>query len=110
MKKLLAVIISTFLAGCASVGDKAQSIATAKETFAVCRAADTATTLVILHHGGAELNPIMAPLVHSPLLFMAVQIAAVVVVWHYWDSMTVETKGILNVVGCLPAAHNLGQL
>lgn len=106
MKRLTAAIMMLFAAGCATI----ERAATAKETFVVCRAVDVATTLYIVGHGGTELNPIMAPLVHNPALFIGVQAVVVMFAWSWWDRLTPTERGVVNVVNCVPGIHNLGQL
>lgn len=47
-----------------------------------CAFADTATTLVAVGRGAVEGNPVLAPLLAiSPLLFVAVRLGAVGLVW-----------------------------
>jgi hypothetical protein len=101
-------VLCAFLAGlygCATIGEAM----TAKETFAVCRALDTVTTLKIVAEGGRELNPLMRFALKSKLAFVGVQVAAVAVVWHYWPQMGIESKAAVNLIGCVPPLHNLRE-
>jgi hypothetical protein len=96
-----------FILGCAT----AERVATAPETFAVCRAADVVTTLQIVKHGGIEMSPLMKPLLaQGAAPFIAVQIAATWLVLHYWNEYATPTKVALNGISCLGPAHNLGQI
>ena len=47
---ILALLLIGALSGCATVGTK--------ENFALCQAADAATTVLVLGKGGAEANPL----------------------------------------------------
>ena len=81
-----------------------------KETFAVCRALDVATTYSILQKGGTELNPIMASLMKAPVLYLSVQFLVVWYVTKHWEDLEKkEYKVALNTLNCIPALHNLGQ-
>lgn len=104
MKRLIILLI--FLNGCSTL----QTVATSKETFAACRTVDVATTLAIIHGGGHELNPLMAPLVAHPLAFIAFNVGLVYWVWTHWDQMGTSAKVTLNTAGCIAVPHNLGQL
>jgi hypothetical protein len=90
-------------AGCAA--------ATARETFAACRAADAALTLQIVHRGGAEVNPLMRSAIHAGApVFVAFQLVVTALAWHYWSQLEDAGRGALNAISCVPAAYNLGQL
>lgn len=48
--RILALLLIGALSGCATVGTK--------EGFALCQAADAATTVLVLGKGGSEANPL----------------------------------------------------
>lgn len=101
--RIALLLLVSMLAGCAA--------ATAKETFALCRAVDTALTLQIVHHGGTEVNPLMHSAISAGApIFVALQVAVIVLVWHYWPQIEETGRSALNAISCVPAVYNLGQL
>lgn len=106
MTKSLLAALSLILAlnGCA--------VLTSKETFAACKVADVATTIFVLHKGGAEANPLMASVVaHWGYLgLIGVSAALVALVWYYHDSIPEPVMGAINVGQCGVVAHNVGVI
>jgi len=94
------------LAGCASLPQAASS----KETFALCQAADVATTAVLLGRGGfVEANPIMAALIKQGWIpFVTFKVALVWIMYQIDASPPVQTA--FNAVACLPVINNVGHL
>jgi hypothetical protein len=94
------------LAGCASLPQAASS----KETFALCQAADVATTAVLLSRGGfMEGNPIMASLIRQGWLpFIGFKAALVWVVYTF--EFTPNAQVAFNAIACAPVINNVGHL
>jgi hypothetical protein len=67
-----ALILALLVGGCA-VLEPVYDVASKPETFAVCKAADVATTVGILKAGGMEVNPVM----HALMGGCAVQLPSV---------------------------------
>lgn len=105
-----ALILLLLLSGCA-VLEPVYDVAGDKRTFALCKAADTATTVGILKAGGAEVNPVMKALLGSApynfIPFVAVSAALVGLVW--WIDQPEVTAGA-SLITCPVAAHNVIQL
>lgn len=106
MRKLLGVALISLICGCSTV----QTVATSRTTFATCRAADTVTTLAILHQGGHELNPLLKGLVAHPALFVLFNIVAVVVEWNVHKDLNPTERAALNVVSCVGPINNTAVL
>lgn len=97
------VMMLLMLAGCAST--KELSVG---EVAAGCKAADSASTLYLLRHGGQELNPVMDIFLRMGTVpFLAAQAAVVWAIWHYQDQMSPGQKSASIVVTCFPAVHNV---
>lgn len=84
-----------------------RSIITSPDTFAVCKAADVATTAVALNSGqfveaNLLLKPFIGPGHFLPLVFVSV--ALWYVIDHYANK---ETTAAANVITCGVAAQNL---
>lgn len=101
-KSIVIFALCLALTGCSTLQSK--------ETFATCRAVDVVTTLTIVGKGGVELNPVMAPLVANPVLFVALNGLLVWWVWQEHDKMTPEQKTVVNAAGCIGAVHNTAVL
>lgn len=109
--RALAIAVGIFLAAAIHFSDALIGATTAKETFAACRVADTASTIAILRAGGVEKNPIMAKAYQiSPLAFVAFQIALTVYVLYQWNEYGEGFKVALNAISCAPALHNAGVI
>ena len=97
----------TILFGCATVLDDVKGVASKKETVALCKAADVATTITALNAGSFhETNPIMKALMggaHGFMPFLAVSAAYVAVIWAI-DSPTVNM--VASGITCPVAARN----
>ena len=101
MKRLLCLLLSLSLIGCASI----KPIAESPETFAVCKAADIATTAAIINGGGHELNPIAKVLLtHNYIPLIA---ASVLIYWALKKYNEPTATTVANAVTCGVAAHNL---
>lgn len=88
-----------------------QQAPSSPDTFAACKAADAATTLKIIGHGGTELNPIASVFLHAGHVpFLLAEAGIAWLVWHYSDRLTEEQRVAVNVIGCAPAVHNVIQL
>lgn len=98
-------LIAILLCGCSSIPES-------KEAYALCRAADVGTTLVILENGGHEVNPIMKlALKGGPLMFISVQIALAYWIFSGWDEMSTEEKQTANAISCAaPIINSSGVL
>lgn len=92
------------LSGCATV----ETVATSSNTFAACRAADVGTTYYALHHGFAEINPIVKVLLaHGWVPYIAASIGA----WYLIDHLNNPNVTLAaNIVGCGAVVHNIGVL
>mgnify|MGYP001581942001 CR=1 FL=1 len=109
MRRLIAALFLLTLTGCATVGTK--------ETFALCQAADAATTVLVLGKGGAEANPLMGKIIAKAGFagLFAVKLALIALVWE-WATGQEDDKtmqGMLtaaNVVTCGVAIHNTNVL
>ena len=101
MKRLLCLLLSLSLIGCASI----KPIAESPETFAVCKAADIATTAAIINGGGHELNPIAKGLIgHSYIPLILVSVA----IYYALKELNEPKLNVAaNAVTCGVAAHNL---
>ena len=103
MKRLVLLLSLIALTGCATV----QEVASQKETVALCKAADVATTVTALKTGAFhETNPIMNALMHGAhgfAPFILVSAAWVGIVW-WFDSPKVNT--IASGITCPVAARN----
>lgn len=88
--------------GCAAI----QGVAESPETFAVCKAADVATTAVALSSGHfVEANPLAKVLLaHGYFPLIAVSVGMYLIIKHYNDSRLTMAA---NAVTCPIAAHNL---
>jgi hypothetical protein len=104
MKRTLAALALAFaLSGCATI----QTVASSKETFAVCQAVDVATTYVALTSkiGLVEGNPIMAAVLkHGWLPFIGFK---VFLVWAVYNAnFSPKAQTVANVVACAPGVWN----
>lgn len=83
-----------------------EEVVTSPTTFAVCKAADIATTAYIIEHGiGYESNPIVAAtLSHGYIPLIALSVGLWYLLKEY--NNPVATAGA-NIVTCGVAAHNL---
>jgi hypothetical protein len=104
MKRTLAALaLVCTLTGCATI----QTVASSKETFAVCQAVDAVTTYVALTSkiGFIEGNPIMAALLkHGWLPFIGFKVFLVWAVYQIDFSPPAQT--VANVVACAPGVWN----
>ncbi len=104
MKRTIAALALAFsLTGCATI----QTVASSKETFAVCQAVDAVTTYVALTSkaGFIEGNPIMAAVLkHGWFPFIGLKIALVWAVYNADFSPKAQT--VANAVACAPAVWN----
>jgi hypothetical protein len=83
-----------------------EEVVTSPTTFAVCKAADIATTAYVIEHGiGVESNPIVAStLAHGYIPIIALSVGLWYLLKEY--NNPVATAGA-NVVTCGVALHNL---
>lgn len=89
------------LSGCSTLG----TVASSKETFAYCQAADAVTTYAALSSGLMEANPVMAGLLgHGWLPFLVVKAALVWAVYKLDLPPAAQTA--VNVLACAPAVSN----
>ena len=105
-RPLAAIALCAALTGCASLPQAASS----KETFALCQAADAATTAVLLGRGGfMEGNPIMANLIRQGWIpFIGFKAALVWMVYQFQPAPNVQVA--FNAIACAPVINNLGHL
>ena len=104
MKRLICLLLSLSLVGCASINPIAES----PETFAVCKTVDIATTAAIINGGGHEMNPIAKALIgHSYIPLIAVSIGIYLILKEVNDP---QITTVANAITCPVAAHNLGVL
>ena len=99
----MAAVFCLSLTGCATI----QTVASSKETFAVCPAVDVATTYVALTSkvGLVEGNPIVAALLkHGWLPVIGLKVALVWAVYNANFSPAGQT--VANVVACAPGVWN----
>ena len=98
----MAAVFCLSLSGCATI----QTVASSKETFAVCQAVDAVTTYIgITKFGMIEGNPIMAALLkHGWLPVIAFKVALVWAVYNADFSPKAQT--VANVVACAPGVWN----
>jgi hypothetical protein len=92
------------LGGCATLSDE--------RVFHTCRALDTVSTIVILQHGGTELNPILAAVIHSggyPALIVA-EVGISYAVHKWWPGGSDGDHKLVNAVSCLPVPFNARSL
>lgn len=103
--KRLALIIAFLLAGCSTLEKP--------ETFAVCKAADVVTTVVAVHSGaGAEVNPLLKPIVGSMTKLTLGTVAPLIAVsfgiaWLVKQVNNPTVTAAATVATCGVAAHNL---
>jgi hypothetical protein len=111
-----AIVIYLIVVSLCFVGFIAQAVAQEVEqpiiesptTFAICKAADIATTAYILGNGGVELNPIVAWTLkagYAPLIVVSLGIW--LAMKHYG---TPAGNTVINVATCGVAIHNLVQI
>lgn len=104
--KLLLLCCLLLFSGCAIVGE-VKDVASKKETVALCKAADVATTITALNTGAFhETNPIMKALMtgaHGFMPFLVISAAYVAVIW-WIDNPT--TNMIASGITCPVAARN----
>jgi hypothetical protein len=96
-----ALVLALALSGCSTLG----KVASSKETFAYCQAADAVTTYAALSSGFIEANPAMAGLLgHGWLPFLVVKAA---LVWAiYKIDLPPAAQTAVNVLACAPAVSN----
>mgnify|MGYP001558600514 FL=1 len=103
----LLVVCSLAVGGCSTTAIK--EVATSPNTFVACRAVDVASTIGILRLGGAELNPILAPLLHAGFgPFIIAELVITVGIMSIWDQLSSPQKVIVNGLSCAPAVWNSG--
>lgn len=97
-----AALALSLLAGCATI----KEVAASPETFAVCKAADVATTAIALSSGHfVEANPLAKVLLaHGYFPLIAVSVGMYLIIKHYNDERLTMAA---NAVTCPIAAHNL---
>ena len=83
------------------------SVLESRKTMATCQALDTATTLQAVHMGAVETNPIIAPAVAHPVLFIALKGALAWFLWTHWDRIEPAGKATVSLVSCAAPAINL---
>lgn len=90
--------ILLLLSGCAS-----------EATFHTCRVVDTVTTIEILHHGGTELNPILAGVIHGVGYagLIGIELGIMYGVHRWWKHASDGQHVLVNAVSCTPAIFNL---
>lgn len=100
MKRLICLLLSLSLIGCASI----KPIAESPETFAVCKTIDIATTAVILSNGGVELNPIAKGLLaHGYIPIIAISVG----IYFLLKELNEPKLNVAaNAVTCGVSAHN----
>ena len=106
MKRIVAILLLFMVSGCATI----HPVASSRETFAACQAADAVTTYVALQKPGlVEGNPIMAKLIsHGWLPFLMFKAA---LVWYvYWLEASPSTQMVFNAIACAPVVHNTNVL
>ena len=102
MKTIAALLLALSLAGCAGLRESAEST----DTFAVCKAADIATTAYALRTGMfVEKNPLVSAVIsHGYFPLVAVSL----VIWYALDKWQNKTATLAaNAITCPVAAHNL---
>jgi len=98
----MAAVFCLSLTGCATI----QTVASSKETFAVCQAVDVATTYVgITKFGMIEANPIMAAVLKHGWL-PVIGLKAALVWWVYNANFSPAGQTVANVVACAPGVWN----
>ena len=104
MRKLIVILALIAMQGCATLQSK--------ETFALCKAGDVASTMAVLGKGGAEANPLMAAVINNwgYVGLIGVSVALVALVWKLHDQINPAVMTTLNVAQCGIVAHNLGVL
>jgi uncharacterized protein YceK len=101
-KRLIAAVFCLSLTGCATI----QTVASSKETFAVCQAVDVATTYIgITKVGLVEANPIMAAVLKHGWL-PVIGLKAALVWWVYNANFSPAGQTVANVVACAPGVWN----
>ena len=102
MKKLATLFLATYL-HCA----QAEDVVSSPTTFAICKAADIASTAYLLeNHLAVEGNPLVAELLQSgyfPLIILSVGI------WWFMKEHPEQkvANTAANVVTCVVAANNI---
>jgi len=83
-------------------------------SFATLQALDTASTMRALNRGGAEANPLVAPVVGSPAAFIGAKAAASALaivaterLWKDHRTLAIATMIGTNVGYSLVVAHNI---
>ena len=103
MKPLLILLLATSPAFAATT---LEEVATAPQTFAVCKAVDIASTAYLINTGiGVESNPVVTPLIvhgYFPLVVLSVG-----VYWLMQHYKSPTTNIVVNGVTCGVAASNL---
>jgi hypothetical protein len=109
MKKLLCTLLlaAASLTPAQAQTEQAVEILTSPETFAICKAADMASTAYLLSHGLAiEANPLVAWSLsvggYIPLIAVS---AGIYYALKHLDNPV--ATGAANAVTCTVAAHNL---
>lgn len=105
--RILALLLIAALTGCATVGTK--------ENFALCQAADAATTVLVLGKGGSEANPLMGKIIEKAGFagLFAVKFALIAIAWE-WATGREDDERVqagltaANLLTCGVAVHNAG--
>lgn len=98
--RMLLIVVLLFLPGCETLENK--------NAFAVCSAADTATTYHALTHGGRELNPLVKPIAKLGAgHFLVIGLAAGLLVYLIWDNLPKPVQATATAVECGAFTHNV---
>ena len=91
---------SSLLAGCHTLGTP--------DAFAVCQAADAATTLYALDRGAEELNPIVAAILDlsGPAGFIFAKVGVTVLVYRHYMEISSGVLAVASAATCGVAIHN----
>lgn len=101
-RRSVTVLLTTVLIGCTTI----KTVAESTDTFAVCKAADVATTYLGVSSGKfIEANPVMAKL----LSFGWLPFVGLSVGLYYWlvEINDKEVTTAANAITCGVAGHNM---
>ena len=99
----LSIIALSLITGCSTLAKP--------EAFAACQAADTITTIKVLHAGGVEKNPLMGGIIKSAgyVGMIAFKLFLVWLVFHFQDDIAPEVIAAGTMATCAVAGHNALQ-
>jgi hypothetical protein len=93
-------ILVLLLSGCTVLGSKEATIG--------CQSADTITTIIALHSGAVEANPLMAGVISALGIPGLILVKLGLILLLNRDDVPQEARVAANVITCGVAVHNLG--